>query len=128
RLRFAAGGLPPPATPDEELLLTLEGARAFADAEEALANGKLKEAREAYLKLGDVSEAHPFAAERLLTLLVADPQAHELALDVAASVQRRRERSACALWAEAVVRERRGEHARAAERYLALCALARKSA
>jgi tetratricopeptide (TPR) repeat protein len=127
KLRFASGGLPPPTAPDEELLLALEGARAFADAEELVAAGKLAEAREAYLKLGDVTEAHPFAAERLLMLLVADPQAHELALDVAAAVQRRRERSACALWAEGVVRERRGEHARAAERYLALCALARKN-
>jgi len=128
KLRFSSGGLPPPSSPDEELLLALEGARAFADAESLVSEGKLAEAREAYLKLGDVSEAHPFAAERLLTLLVADPQAHELALDVAASLQRRRERSACALWAEAVVRERRGEHARAAERYLALCGLARKNA
>src|SRR5258705_7045410 len=49
RLRFAAGGLPPPAPPDEELLLTLEGARAFADAEEALPTGQLREARAAYL-------------------------------------------------------------------------------
>jgi len=128
KLRFSSGGLPPPSSPDEELLLALEGARAFADAETLVAEGKLAEAREAYLKLGDVSEAHPFAAERLLTLLVADPQAHELALDVAASLQRRRERGACALWADAVVRERRGEHARAAERWLALCALARRNA
>ncbi|MBL8955903.1 MAG: flagellar hook-length control protein FliK, partial [Myxococcaceae bacterium] len=127
RLRFAAGGLPPPATPDEELLLTLEGARAFADAEEALAAGRLREAREQYLKLGDANEAHPFAAERLLTLLVADPTAHELALDIAASLQARRDKSATALWAEAVVRERRGEFARAAERYLALTNLARRN-
>lgn len=126
RLRFAAGGLPPPSVPDEELLLALEGARAFADAEELLALGKLKEARSAYLKLGDANEAHPFAAERLLTLLVAEPGAHELALDVAASLARRRDKSATALWAEGVVRERRGEFARAAERYLALCALARR--
>ncbi|MBS1148486.1 MAG: Exonuclease SbcC [Myxococcaceae bacterium] len=126
RLRFSSGGLPPPSPPDEELLLTLEGARAFADAEELLAEGKLLEAREAYLKLGDATEAHPFAVERLLTLLVADPQAHEMALDVAASLHRRREKSATALWAEAVVRERRGEFARASERYLALCNLARR--
>ncbi|MGQ0508935.1 MAG: flagellar hook-length control protein FliK [Myxococcaceae bacterium] len=127
RLRFAAGGLPPPSPPDEELLLALEGARAFADPESLIAQGKLKEARDAYLRLGDVHEAHPFAAERLLTLLVADPQTHEMALDIAASIARRRERSAVALWAEAVVRERRGEFARAAERYLALCALARRN-
>lgn len=126
KLRFAAGGLPPPAIPDEDLLLTLEGARAFADAEELLAEGKLKEAREAYLKLGDATEAHPFATERLLTLLVADTQAHELVLDVAASLHQRRDRSATALWADAVVRERRGENARAAERYLSLSQLARK--
>lgn len=126
KLRFATGGLPPPATPDEELLLALEGARAFADAELLLAEGKLAEAREAYLKAGDITDAHPFAAERLLQLLVADPQAHELALDLAASLARRREKSATAIWAEAVVRERRGEHARAAERFLALVTLSRK--
>ncbi|MCA2980061.1 MAG: flagellar hook-length control protein FliK, partial [Myxococcaceae bacterium] len=126
RLRFSSGGLPPPAAFDEDLLLTLEGARAFADAEELVAQGQLVEARQAYLRLGDAVEAHPFAVERLLTLLVADPQAHELALDVAASLARRRERSATALWAEAVVRERRGEFARASERFLALCNHARR--
>ncbi|QSQ12977.1 flagellar hook-length control protein FliK [Myxococcus landrumensis] len=127
RLRFAAGGLPPPSAPDEELLLTLEGARAFADAESLVAQGRLAEARRLYLQAGDAQDAHPFAAERLLSLLVADPQAHELALDVAATLQRRRDRSPAALWGEAVVRERRGEGARAAERYLALCALARRT-
>ena len=127
RLRFSAGGLPPPAAPDDELMLALEGARAFDDAEELLSQGKLREAREAYLRLGDATEAHPFAVERLLTLLVADTQAHELALDIAASLGRRRERSATAIWAEAVVRERRGEFARASERFLALCNLARKN-
>lgn len=124
-LRFSAGGLPPPGAPDEELLLALEGARAFSDAEELLANNRLDEARAAYLKLGDATEAHPFAVERLLSLLVVDPQAHDLALDVAQSLLRRRERSATALWVEAVVRERRGEFARASERFLALSNLAR---
>lgn len=127
RLRFSSGGLAPPATPDEDLLLALEGSRAFAEAEELIASGRLAEAREAYLKLGDINDAHPFAAERLLTLMVADPQAHEMVLDLAASVSRRRERSATAMWAEAVVRERRREPARAAERYLALCAHARNA-
>ncbi|WP_164002222.1 flagellar hook-length control protein FliK [Pyxidicoccus caerfyrddinensis] len=127
RLRFAAGGLPPPAAPDEELMLSLEGARAFADAEGLIAQGRLAEARQAYLQAGDAQDAHPFAAERLLSLMVADPQAHDLALDVAATLQRRRDRSPAALWGEAVVRERRGEGARAAERYLALCALARRT-
>ncbi len=126
RLRFSSGGLPPPHAPDEDLLLALEGGRAFADAEELLAQGHLAEARAAYLKLGDATEAHPFAVERLLTLLVADGQAHEMALDIAASLLRRRENSATALWAEAVVRERRGEFARAAERYLALSTLSRR--
>ena len=73
RLRFAAGALPPPALLDEELLLTLEGARAFADAEALVAAGKLGEAREAYLRGAGAEEAHPFALERLLTLLIADP-------------------------------------------------------
>ncbi|GHG94093.1 flagellar hook-length control protein FliK [Comamonas sp. JC664] len=127
RLRFSAGGLPPPSPPDEELLLALEGARAFADAEGLIAQGRLAEARQAYLQAGDAQDAHPFAAERLLSLMVADPQAHDLALDVAATLQRRRDRSPAALWGEAVVRERRGEGARAAERYLALCALARRT-
>lgn len=127
RLRFSAGGLPPPAAPDEELMLALEGARAFADAEGLIAQGRLAEARQAYLQAGDAQDAHPFAAERLLSLMVADPQAHDLALDVAATLQRRRDRSPAALWGEAVVRERRGEGARAAERYLALCALARRT-
>lgn len=125
RLRFTSGGLPPTAPPDEELLLTLEGARAFAEAEEWVALGKLDHARDAYLKLGDANEAHPFAAERLLSLLVADPQAHDMALDVAASLSRRRPKSAAAMWGEAVARERRGEPARAAERYLALCQVSR---
>ncbi|HYX90050.1 MAG TPA: tetratricopeptide repeat protein, partial [Myxococcaceae bacterium] len=125
-LRFAAGGLPPPSHPDEDLLLALEGARAFADAEQLLAQGKLAEARQSYLRHGDVTEAHPFALERLLALLVADPQAHEMALDVASMLARRRQSSAASIWAEAVVRERRGEPARAAERYLALCSHARR--
>jgi tetratricopeptide (TPR) repeat protein len=127
RLKFSAGGLPPPTAPDEELLLALEGARAFADAEELVAENKLAEARDAYLRLGDASEAHPFAVERLLTLLVADLQSHELVLDIASSLHRRREASATALWAEAVVRERRGEFARASERFLALSSLSRKN-
>jgi tetratricopeptide (TPR) repeat protein len=126
RLRFASTGLPPPALLDEELLFALEGARAFAEAESLLAAGRLGEARDAYLRGAEPQEAHPFALERLLGLLVADPGAHELALDVAQTVGRRRPSSASPLWVEAVVRERRGEPARAAERWLALSALARK--
>ncbi len=127
RIRFASGGLPPVPAADDDLMLTLEGARAFFEAEELIARGRLNEARELYLRSGDTQEAHPFAAERLLGLLVADPRAHELVIDVAASLARRRERSGAALWTEAVVRESRGERARAAERYLALCELARKA-
>jgi tetratricopeptide (TPR) repeat protein len=126
RLRFASTGLPPPALLDEELLFALEGARAFAEAESLLAAGRLADARAAYLRGAEPQEAHPFALERLLGLLVADPGAHELALDVAQTVARRRPSSASPLWVEAVVRERRGEPARAAERWLALSALARK--
>ncbi len=125
-LRFASGGLPPPSPPDEDLLLMLEGVRAFADAEEFVAENKLADARDAYLKLGDATDAHPFAIERLLSLLVADESSHDLALDVAQTLGRRREKSGIALWGEAVVRERRGELARAAERYLALAGLARQ--
>jgi tetratricopeptide (TPR) repeat protein len=126
RLRFASTGLPPPALLDEELLLALEGARAFAEAEALLAAGRLQDARDAYLRGAEPQDAHPFALERLLGLLVADPGAHELALDVAQAVAKRRPNSAAPLWVEAVVRERRGEAARAAERWLALSALARK--
>ena len=126
RLRFASTGLPPPALLDEELLFTLEGARAFAEAEALLAAGKLTDARDAYLRGAEPQDAHPFALERLLGLLVADPGAHELALDVAENVARRRPSSASPQWVEAVIRERRGEPARAAERWLALCNLARK--
>lgn len=127
RLRFAAGGALPAPHFDEALLLTLEGARAFAEAESLVASAKWADAKSAYLRLGEAHEAHPFAVERLLSLLVADPPAHDLALDVAESLHRRRPESAAALWAEAVVREHRGESARAAERFLALSALARKS-
>jgi tetratricopeptide (TPR) repeat protein len=126
RLRFASSGLPPPALLDEELLLALEGARAFAEAEALLAAGRLQDARDAYLRGAEPQEAHPFALERLLGLLVADPGAHELALDIAQAVAKRRPTSATPLWVEAVVRERRGEPARSAERWLALCALSRK--
>ena len=126
-LRFTSGGLPPAPPADEDLMLTLEGSRAFFDAEELIARGRFAEARELYLRHGDAHEAHPFAAERLLGLLVSDPRAHELVIDIAASLARRRERSAVALWTEAVARESRGESARAAERYLALCALARQA-
>lgn len=124
-LRFTAAGLPPPAVPDETLLLQLEGARAFAEAEGLLADGRLAEARDAYLRAGDVADAHPFAVERLLQLLAADPGADAMALDVAELLTRRRPSAAAPLWAEAVVRERRGEKASAAERYLALSLQAR---
>jgi tetratricopeptide (TPR) repeat protein len=117
KIRFSSGGLPPTPRADDSFLLSLEGSRAFSDAEELIAQGQLLEAREIY----------PFAAERLLALLVADPRAHELAMDVAGSLAKRGEGSAAALWTEAIVREGRGERARAAERYLALCAHARKA-
>ena len=124
-LRFTASGIPPAATPDESLLLQLEGTRAFADAEALLAGGRWDEARQAWLRAGDVADAHPFAVERLLQLLVADPAAEALALDVAELLAARRPKAAAPLWAEAVLRERRGEKASAAGRYLALAVQAR---
>ncbi|MBM4379224.1 MAG: flagellar hook-length control protein FliK, partial [Deltaproteobacteria bacterium] len=124
-LRFTASGIPPTATPDESLLLQLEGTRAFAGAESLLAEGRWDEARQAWLRAGDVADAHPFAVERLLQLLVADPAAEALALDVAELLAARRPKAAAPLWAEAVLRERRGERAAAAGRYLALALHAR---
>ncbi|MCL2178016.1 MAG: flagellar hook-length control protein FliK [Proteobacteria bacterium] len=127
RLKFSAGGMPPLVLPDESLLLNLEGARAFADAERLLAGGRLDEARNAYLKLGDAMEAHPFAVERLLSLMAAETQAHEFALDLTQSLLRRRPQSATALWTEAVIHEKRGEVVQAGECFLKLCQLARKN-
>src|SRR5260370_24767138 len=83
RIRFASGGLPPVPAADDDLMLTLEGARAFFEAEELIARGRVGEAREMYLRSGDAQEALPFAAERLLELLLAHPRAPEFATDVA---------------------------------------------
>jgi len=127
RLQFSAGGMPPLVLPDASLLLSLEGARAFADAEQLLAHGRLEEARNAYLKLGDVTEAHPFAAERLLSLMLAETQSHEFALDLAQALRHRRPDSAAALWTEGLIHEKRGEWAKAGECFLRLCHLARKN-
>jgi len=126
-LKFSAGGMPPLVLPDEALLLNLEGARAFADAEQLLAKGQLDEARNAYLKLGEAMEAHPFAAERLLSLMLPETQAHDFALDLAQSLLYRRPNCATALWVEGIIREKRGEMARAGECFLRLCQLARKN-
>jgi len=126
-LKFSAGGMPPLLLPDEALLLSLEGARAFADAEQLLANGQLEEARKAYLKLGDAAEAHPFAAERLLSLMLVETQSHEFALDLAHSLLHRRPESKAALWAKALIHEKRGELSKAGECFLKLCQLARKN-
>jgi len=126
RLHFSTGGMPPLVLPDEALLLSLEGARAFADAEQLLASGQLDEARNAYLKLGDVTEAHPFAVERLLSLMLTETQAHDFALDLAHCLLRRKPESRAALWVEGIVYEKRGELAKAGECFLRLCQLARK--
>ncbi|MCL2012033.1 MAG: flagellar hook-length control protein FliK [Cystobacterineae bacterium] len=127
RLKFSAGGMPPLMLPDESLLLNLEGARAFADAEQLLARGQLDEARNAYLKLGEAMEAHPFAVERLLSLMLTETQAHEFALDLTQVLLRRRPQSAVPLWIEAIIHEKRGEAAKAGECFLKLCQLARKN-
>src|SRR5512133_484352 len=99
---------------DGELLAAEEGARAFADAEALLASGDAAAARGRYLALGPAAAAHPFAAERLLGLLAAEPRFHDEALDPAATWLTRRPGFAPALAAEAAVRLGRGEAARGA--------------
>ena len=128
RLRFASGGLPPPTPPDEELLLTLEGARAFADAEELLAQGKFAEAREAYLHAGRRRRGAPLRRRAAARAAGGGPAGARAGAGHRRLARRAAARSRPpALWAEAVVRERRGESARAAERFLALCELSRKN-
>jgi len=114
----AAGPASLPA--DADLLAADEGARAFAGAEEAIASGDFGRAREALLAAGPAAAAHPFAAERLLSLLVLEEPFHEEALDLAAEWLGRRPGFGPALEAEALVRLARGEEARAARAFAAL--------
>ncbi len=110
---------PPPAAGDADLLSALEGSRAFAEAEALTAAGDWSAAREAWLGSA-APTTHPFAADRLLSLLCADERFHDEALDLAAGWLQRRPGFAPALAAEAWVRTARGEHARAAAALVAL--------
>ncbi|HUL57838.1 MAG TPA: hypothetical protein VLU43_01105, partial [Anaeromyxobacteraceae bacterium] len=110
---------------DPDLLATDEGARTFAAAEAHLARGDASAARDAYLAAGPAAASHPFAAERLLSLLCLEDRFHDEALDLASEWLSRRPDFAPALAAEAWVRIARGEGARAAR---ALATLAAASA
>ncbi|MBL0275586.1 MAG: hypothetical protein IPQ24_05700 [Anaeromyxobacter sp.] len=109
-----------PADPD--LLAAVEGARAFEAAEAHLAAGDLGAARDAYLAAP--ATEHPFAADRLLSLLCLEERFHDEALDLAGGWLARRPGFAPALSAEAWVRSARGEGDRAA---LALARLAEEA-
>src|SRR5512146_1652115 len=78
-----AGG-PARTSADPDLLAAVEGARTFRDAEAHVARHDADAAREAYLEAGPAATAHPFAAERLLSLLALEDRFHEEALDLAA--------------------------------------------
>ncbi|HET6439736.1 MAG TPA: hypothetical protein VFG59_16845, partial [Anaeromyxobacter sp.] len=113
-LGWAAGGIEASALRgDPELLAAEEGANAFSSAEEAVAAGEYGRARELLLAAGPSAAVHPFAAERLLSLLILEERFHDEALDMAASWLERRPGFCPALAAEALVRLARGEQARA---------------
>jgi tetratricopeptide (TPR) repeat protein len=115
--RAAAG---PAATfADPDLLAADEGARTFRDAEALVACGDWAAAREAYLAAPGAT-GHPFAAERLLSLLAHEERFHEEALDLAAQWLSRKPGLPAALAAEASVRLARGEDERAARAFAAL--------
>ncbi|HET8541788.1 MAG TPA: hypothetical protein VFL83_18065, partial [Anaeromyxobacter sp.] len=110
--REAAG--PAATSGDPDLLAAVEGARTFRDAEAHVARNDPDAAREAYLAAGPAATAHPFAAERLLSLLALEERFHEEALDLAAEWLARRPGFPAALATEAQVRIARGEEGRAA--------------
>ncbi len=118
-------GQPIEPPPQSDLLATIEGARAFATAERHVARGDLAAARDAYLFAGAAAHAHPFAAERLLSLLVMEDRFHDEALDLAHDWLGRRPDFAPALAAEAWVRLARGEQVRAARALATLADTAR---
>ncbi len=123
----ATGGTEAGATgsPAPAQLLAREGQRAFAEVETLIARGELGRAREGLRDLAQV-EAHPFAAERLLQLLAADPSSHDLALDLCGLLQQRSPTPPVALWVEAILREELGgatECLRAAQAFLVLAEL-----
>jgi tetratricopeptide (TPR) repeat protein len=126
-LHFAANARPDAAL-DEDLLTAVEGSRSFAEGEALLAQGDLAAAEAYYLRRGEASDAPPFAQERLLGLLAARPDAHDLALDLAAAILRARPGSATAHWVQATLRLSRGQGRAAGESFLKLAALARDRA
>lgn len=109
--RDPPGPSAPPADP--ALLATVEGARAFEAAEALLAAGELAGARQAYL--GAPAQEHPFAAERLLSLLCLDPADHPQALSLAAGWLARRPGFGPALAARAWIFGARGQGEAAAD-------------
>lgn len=125
-LHFAAGGAPPPGTFDEDLLLTIEGMRAFERGEQLLAEGNYTEAERYFVEKAEAPEAHPFAQERAIGLLAARTDAHDLALDLAAMLKERRPGAAAPYWAEAQIRLVRNQRRRAGELLQKLAELARQ--
>ncbi|HSD20619.1 MAG TPA: hypothetical protein VLC54_11305, partial [Anaeromyxobacter sp.] len=119
-LRGAAG--PAAVSPDPDLLAAEEGARTFREPEARLAAGDAAGARDGYLAAGAAASAHPFAAERLLSLLAAEDRFHDEALDLAAEWLSRRPGFLPALAAEASIRLARGEPVKAARALAALAA------
>ncbi|GEJ56738.1 hypothetical protein [Anaeromyxobacter diazotrophicus] len=117
-----AAAAPAPADPD--LLLELEGARVFADAERLLAAGDLGGALAAYRALDRAQAAHPFASARLVSLLALDPSHGAEALAAATAAVARRPDDAGALAALAQVRAGRGEPAAASQALAAAAAAA----
>ena len=124
-LRFSAGAPPPGGLADEELLLAVEGAHAFEEGERLLEAGQLQRAREFFLRAGELAQAHPFATERLIGLLLGDPDVSDYALDLVRALQARRPLSPAPLWMEALLRLARKERQLSAQRFLDLAALAR---
>ncbi|HEX9308327.1 MAG TPA: hypothetical protein VF894_12595, partial [Anaeromyxobacter sp.] len=125
RVRLAwdrSASTPAVSSDDPELLAADEGSRTFRDPEALLARGDHAGAREGYLAAGPAATAHPFAAERLLSLLAHDERFHEEALDLASEWLSRRPGFAPALATEAAIRVARGEDARAARAFAALAA------
>ena len=108
---------PAEGTLDPDRLAAVEGARAFRDAESLLERGQYAEARNAWLALGASAQAHPFGAQRLLSLLTAEERFHDEALDLAAQWLARRPDFAPALVAEGVIRAARGERTKAARAF-----------
>lgn len=124
-LRFSAGAPPPGGLADEELLLAVEGAHAFDEGERLLEQGALDRARTYFLRQGELAQAHPFATERLIALLLGDGDVADYALDLVRALAQRRPLSPAPLWMEGLLRLQRGERALAAARFLDLAALAR---